>query len=691
MLCADRIAAQDSAAPADESPRRLQVSVFSQTSDESGTMTQDNPTKVEQNEAIQEVELSFDPEELIGHSLAGRYKIEERIGKGGMGVVYLASQSALNRKVVVKVLASGLDKDEEAITRFEREALGLSQLQHPNIVTIYDFGRDRGLAYIVMEYVEGVTLSQVLRRKGHFSFDEFAQIAAQTIDALAEAHARGIIHRDIKPSNIMLCERHGQSNYVKVLDFGLAKLVGDSAEVTKKQNLVGSVAFLAPEQILGLAFDQRVDVYAMGVLFYYMLSGQKPFRGDDDMAVLYQHIHKNPTPLDQMLPDPQSVPMEVIALIHRCLDKDPNNRPQDARELLTQLQTDVSRSVFAMPWASGEFAALPSSMRGSGPTSRPGSGSYPSLPRHNQVTPHSGNITPHSGVFALPGQHGDMSGQFSQQSIHTPYPVQAAPNNRTRHIVIGLVAALVLAVAIGLVLKNNGSAARQERLSSALAQVEQLVDKQEWGQAQIILDSLQQDLAAEPVLLAQAAEQQKEINVGRFMVQAETAEKAGDMAGARAAYQKVLEHDPKHADAQARLAQIAAAADKKPASPKDAAQLGTIKVDARVKARVVIDGDFVGYTPVTAQLPPGPHAIEVSAKGFAVWTHELELAKGQTETLDAALEAEKADSPKYTWRPKKGSGKKADDKPSENDDKKSNGTLLPLDKPKPIGDLLPVQ
>lgn len=658
-------------------------------------MTQDNPTKVEDNE-VDDSELSFDPEALIGHSLAGRYKIEERIGKGGMGVVYLASQSALNRKVVVKVLASGLDKDEEAITRFEREALGLSQLQHPNIVTIYDFGRDRDLAYIVMEYVEGVTLSQVLRRKGHFAFDEFAQIAAQTIDALAEAHSRGIIHRDIKPSNIMLCERHGHANFVKVLDFGLAKLVGDSAEVTKKQNLVGSVAFLAPEQILGMAFDQRVDVYALGVLFYYLLSGQKPFRGEDDMAILYQHIHKEPTALDQMLPPGQNVPMEVIALVHRCLDKDPNMRPQDARELLTQLQTDVSRSVFAMPWASGEFAAMPSSMRGSGPQ-RAGSGSYPALPRSNQITPHSGQITPHSGLFALPNQ-GDMSGQyaqqgFSSQSIHAP-----PPDHRTRNIAIGVAITLLIALIIAVAATSGDSSAdRQQRLNASLAQVEQLVTQQEWGQAQAMLDSLQRDLSAEPALLTRAAEQQKEINVGRFMVQAETAEKAADMIGARAAYQKVLEHDPKHEEAQARLAQLAAA-DKKPTAPQvDTAQLGTVKVDARVKARVVIDGDFVGYTPVSTQLSPGPHSIEVSSKGFAAWTHSLDLAPGQTEVLDAEMEPEKSGGSKNTWRPKPKNDKKpntGDPKPAEGDkkpDDKKNDLLVPPEKVKKTGDLLPVQ
>ncbi|MEM1350386.1 MAG: serine/threonine-protein kinase, partial [Myxococcota bacterium] len=216
-----------------------------------------------------------DTDDLIGASLAGRYEIERCIGRGGMGVVYLASQSTLNREVVVKVLARSLSQEREAIIRFQREAFGLSQLQHPNIVTIYDFGRERELAYIVMEYVQGETLSQFIKSHGAMPFEEFARIAAQILDALAEAHSRGIIHRDIKPSNIMLCARHGHSNFVKVLDFGLAKLVHDHIEVTKKTNLVGSIAFLAPEQILGLEFDQRVDVYALGVLFYYMLTGRK--------------------------------------------------------------------------------------------------------------------------------------------------------------------------------------------------------------------------------------------------------------------------------------------------------------------------------------------------------------------------------------------------------------------------------
>lgn len=313
---------------------------------------------------LPDVELDIPPEpshvdDLTGHTLAGRYEVERPIGKGGMGLVYLARQSALNRQVVVKVLAKDVCEDEEAITRFEREALGLSQLQHPNIVTIYDFGQDQGMAYIVMEYVDGVTLSSMVHRHGPLNFDDFAHISTQILDALAEAHARGIIHRDIKPSNIMLCTRRGHGNVVKVLDFGLAKIVHDPQQVTKKTNLVGSVAFLAPEQIMGHEFDQRVDVYALGVLFYYMLSGRRPFHGEDDMAVLYQHIHKPPEPLEDVLPEGNQVPPEVISIIHRCLSKNPKNRPEDARAVLEMLQHDMSRSIFRMPWTTGEWAALP--------------------------------------------------------------------------------------------------------------------------------------------------------------------------------------------------------------------------------------------------------------------------------------------------------------------------------------------
>lgn len=578
--------------------------------------------------------IDFDPEDLIGQTLAGRYIIEQRIGKGGMGVVYLASQSALNRKVVVKVLAKAVSDDEEAITRFEREALGLSQLQHPNIVTIYDFGRDKDLAYIVMEYVDGNTLSQLIRRATALSFDDFAHIATQILDALAEAHARGIIHRDIKPSNIMLCERRGHDNVVKVLDFGLAKLVHDSVEVTKKTNLVGSVAFLAPEQILGLEFDQRVDVYALGVLFYYILSGQKPFRGEDDLSVLYQHIHKNPTPLQDLLPQGHNVPVEVISIIHQCLAKDPRDRPENARELLTMFQVDMSRSVFKMPWSTGEWAT-PTGLSGIHAlpgTSSPRVAAPIQAPDTNPSGVHHGVVTPHT----------DHSGQYSQMSMASgvyPYP----PQKSNKGIIIGgifLLAAVVIGAAV-VVSQNKAdqpavvqpSAAQ---LGTSLDEVEKLIKTDKWGQAETLLKGVQPKLAIHPELLKRGASYGDQITTGKLLLSAQAAENAKDFATARQEYAKVLQRDPEHKLAAERLAALPKPTKTATKPPVDA-KLPQLKVDSRVKAKVYLGDTFVGYTPAETQPKPGKYTVVVKARGYYDWSKSIELAGAQAVVLDADL------------------------------------------------------
>jgi eukaryotic-like serine/threonine-protein kinase len=303
----------------------------------------------------------FDPENLTGKVIANRYLIEKCIGRGGMGSVYLGSQSALNRKVVIKVLRSNLVEDDEAIARFEREAQGLSALHHPNVVTIYDFGRDGERAFIAMEYVEGETLSRYIRREGPMPIEIFSKVAAQILQGIGEAHSLGLLHRDIKPANIMLCERHGHKHFIKILDFGLAKLASGQADVTREQSLVGSAAFLSPEQIVGMSdIDQRVDVYALGVLFYYMLSGKRPFTADNDTALLYKHVHEAPEPLHAVLPEGHNIPASVIQLIHQCLAKNPRKRPADANDFLDKLTSQVtSASKISLPWTRSDFTPLP--------------------------------------------------------------------------------------------------------------------------------------------------------------------------------------------------------------------------------------------------------------------------------------------------------------------------------------------
>ena len=279
----------------------------------------------------------YEHDPYIGRVFGGRYTVESKIGRGGMGHVYLAEQKGLGRKVVVKVLVHDPESEStNAVDRFMREAQALSVLNHTNIVHVHDYGRNVEESYIVMEYVDGMRLDTLIKRTNRLSLDIFVLIARQMLDAIGEAHDQRIIHRDLKPSNIMLTVSKGAPYYVKVLDFGLAKLLNEESDLTGQHSLVGSLSYLAPEQILGEAVDQSADIYSIGVLFYYMLSGRKPFLGQNT-RVLYQHIHEPPEPLDEVLPADHGIPPRIIQLVHACLSKNPKDRPADANVLLSLL------------------------------------------------------------------------------------------------------------------------------------------------------------------------------------------------------------------------------------------------------------------------------------------------------------------------------------------------------------------
>jgi serine/threonine protein kinase len=292
---------------------------------------------------------TLDP--YLGAVLGGHHRIERLIGRGGMGLVYLARDTKHDRDVVVKLLAPQWLDDSTAVVRFEREGKRLEQLAHPNVVSVYECGHDQGQGYIVMEYLDGEPLRRYLKRRGRLSLAEFTPIAAQLLAAVGFAHDRGIMLRDIKPANIMLCERDGKASFVKLLDFGLAKLVdGDDEEVTKS-HVIGTAGYLAPEQIKGEPCDLRADVYAIGVVLYLMLGGEAPVQGENDGALLYNHVHGTPRPLASLLPAGHNVPDALIALVHQCLEKDPARRPADAREVAEALFECVPPRLFALPAA----------------------------------------------------------------------------------------------------------------------------------------------------------------------------------------------------------------------------------------------------------------------------------------------------------------------------------------------------
>ena len=273
---------------------------------------------------------------MIGSSF-GNYRIEQKLGEGGMGVVYLAVDKDLERKVALKTLTTGGDQDEELVSRFLREAKAASRLQHPSIVTLYHFGVEGDTRYMVMEFIEGQTLRKAIGGKP-MNIAKLLDYAIQIVDGIAVAHDNGVIHRDLKPENIMVTDR-GQ---VKILDFGLAKLkvkqvTADDVTDFRTQfgMVVGTVTTMSPEQAMGKEVDASSDVFSLGVIFYQMATGKLPFEGPTPQATMAMILNQEATPVDHINPD---VPPALAQLIEHCLQKSSVFRPS-ARELLTKLKS----------------------------------------------------------------------------------------------------------------------------------------------------------------------------------------------------------------------------------------------------------------------------------------------------------------------------------------------------------------
>lgn len=266
-----------------------------------------------------------------GQLINDRYEIIKLIGEGGMANVYLAEDTILDRKVAVKVLRGDLSGDDKFVRRFQREALAASSLSHPNIVEIHDVGEDSGNFYIVMEYIEGKTLKQLIKKRGVLSLPEVIDIMLQLLDALAHAHDSYIIHRDIKPQNIMITE----SGLVKITDFGIAMAL-NSTELTQTNSVMGSVHYLPPEQASGKGSTIKSDIYSCGILMFEMLTGRVPFKGDSAVEIALKHM-KEPLPsIKELNP---VVPISVENIILKASAKNPKNRYKDVREMSEDIKT----------------------------------------------------------------------------------------------------------------------------------------------------------------------------------------------------------------------------------------------------------------------------------------------------------------------------------------------------------------
>jgi serine/threonine protein kinase len=296
----------------------------------------------------------MDEDSMVGKLFAGRFRIEARLGRGGMGTVYLALHEILNRRFALKVIRRELLSDVSVTARFRREARAASRVRHPRIPEILDFGHDEeGRAYLAMAYVEGRTLGDALRVEGVFSPRRALEVLAQIADALHAAHSVDVLHRDLKPSNILVTSAPGAPDEIMVLDFGLAKIVGlqATAGVSAQGDVLGTAEYLAPERCAGVGDDPRSDIYSLGALGFELLVGHPPFSGRV-LQIISAHL-RTPATAPSTAAGRTDVPRAVDELILRCLAKKPEERPQSAATLTAGLRALIGGAV------AGESASDP--------------------------------------------------------------------------------------------------------------------------------------------------------------------------------------------------------------------------------------------------------------------------------------------------------------------------------------------
>jgi eukaryotic-like serine/threonine-protein kinase len=390
------------------------------------------------------------PDPMIGQLIGGRYRITGVLGEGGMGMVYVAEQQmgSTVRKVAVKTLHQHLSKDPSVLARFHRECGTVAQLEHPNTIKFYDFGATQdGTLYIAMEFVKGEPLAKVIETRGAMSSDRTLKILRQICGALEEAHGQGVIHRDLKPENVILTERAGETDFVKVLDFGIAART-ESADAQREQKLtqqgmvLGTPPYMSPEQFTGKALDARSDIYSLGVMAYEMLTGKLPFEADTPWQWATQHMTVAPAAFEKTAPT-QAIPDGMRRAIMTALAKSRDERQATIREFFTELSGGGRMTVEAPP------LSLPHAV-GGGAT---GTAEMAAAPNFGELAPPPS--PPQAPHFAAPAPTAGMGPMGNPPGVAAalpaPPPVRADGGGSGKGMILALLGVggvLLVAIAI---------------------------------------------------------------------------------------------------------------------------------------------------------------------------------------------------------------------------------------------------
>ena len=311
---------------------------------ECGTKTEEL-TCPEDGEMTLVIKQEAQQDSLIGKVIGGRYRITKMVGQGGFGGVYAASHTATGDTLAIKVLRADVENNNDVILRFRQEAKQTSKLKHPNTIRVYDFGQmDDGNLFLAMEFLSGSELSEVMRKEGPLGYRRVVKICMQVLKSLSEAHSKGLVHRDLKPDNIFLQDLHGESDYVKVLDFGIAKaLTDEQQDITSTGAVIGTPKYMSPEQARGQQVDQRTDIYSLGVILFELLSGAPPFVAETPLAMILRRVTEEPPRIHDNVALP--TPMALCDVTLRALAKNPDDRYKTADEFAKALEEAADKSL----------------------------------------------------------------------------------------------------------------------------------------------------------------------------------------------------------------------------------------------------------------------------------------------------------------------------------------------------------